>query len=67
MKETFIKRYIVEGTNETEIRPEKQDQKMESCWENLWNEIQFKVPLRQRKTQERNKKGWASSLGLRQT
>ena len=29
MKETFIKRYIVERTNKAEIRPEDQSQKTE--------------------------------------
>ena len=41
-KETVIQRYIVERTNEAEIRPEEQSEKMESCRENLWNEIQLK-------------------------
>ena len=31
LKETFIKRYIVERTNETEIRLEEQSEKVESC------------------------------------
>ena len=44
LKETFIKRYLVEITNEAEIRPEEQSQKTESCQENLWNEIQLKGP-----------------------
>ena len=38
LKETFVKRYIAERTYETEIRPEEQSEKTESCWENLWNE-----------------------------
>ena len=44
LKETFIKRHIglVERTNKVEIRPEEQSEKTESCWENLWNEIQLK-------------------------
>ena len=33
--ETFIKRYIVERTNKTEIRPEEQSEKTESCRGNL--------------------------------
>ena len=37
---------------------------MESCRENLWNEIQLKGPSREKKTQEQNKKEWASSVGL---
>ena len=42
LKETFIKRYIVERTNKTDIRPKEQSEKAESCRENLWNEIQLK-------------------------
>ena len=42
LKETFIKRYIVERTNKAEIRPEEQTEKAESCGENLCNEIQLK-------------------------
>ena len=42
MKETFIKRYIVERTNVAEIRPEEQNEKTKSCRKNLWNEIQLK-------------------------
>ena len=43
LKETFIKRYVVERTNKAEIRREEQNEKAESCRENLWNEIQLKV------------------------
>ena len=40
MRETFNEEiYIVERTNRAEIRQEKQSEKAESCWENLWNEI----------------------------
>ena len=39
LKETFIKRYIAERTNKAETRLEEQSEKMESCQENLWNEI----------------------------
>ena len=42
LMETFIKSYIVERTNEAEIRPEEQSEKAESCRENLWNELQLK-------------------------
>ena len=63
-KETFIKRHIVERTNKAEKRPEEQSEKTEICWESLWNEIQLKGPQRQKKTQEQNKKEWASSVGL---
>ena len=44
LKETFIKRYIAERINKAEIRPEEQNEKTESCRENLWNEIQSKGP-----------------------
>ena len=64
--ETFIKRYIVERTNNAEIRPEQQSEKAESCRMNLWNEMQLKGPKRQKQTQEQNKKVWASSVGLHQ-
>ena len=47
LKETFIKRHIVERTNTVGIRPEEQSEKTESCWENLWNKIQLKGPERQ--------------------
>ena len=40
LTETFTKRYIVERTNEAELRPEEQSEKAESCRENLRNEIQ---------------------------
>ena len=44
LRETFIKRYIVEMTSTAEIRPEEKSEKAESCRENLWNEIQLKGP-----------------------
>ena len=37
LKETFIKKYIVERTNKAEIRPKELREKTESCRENLWN------------------------------
>ena len=40
----FHKRYVVERTNEAEMRPEEQSEKAEGCQENLWNEIQLKGP-----------------------
>ena len=64
LKETFTKRYIVERTSKAEIRPEEQSEKVESCRESLWNEIQLKGPSRQKQTQEQNKKEWARSAGL---
>ena len=48
MRETFVKRYVVERTNEAEIRPEEHSEKAESCRENLWNELQLKGPKRQK-------------------
>ena len=39
LMETVIKRYTVERTNEAEIRPEEQSERVESCRENVWNEI----------------------------
>ena len=44
VRETFIKRYIIEGTNKAEIRPEEQSEKAESCRESVWNGIQLKGP-----------------------
>ena len=44
MKETFMKRYIVERTNKAEIRLEGKSEKVESRRENLLNEIQLKGP-----------------------
>ena len=35
LKETFIKRHIVERFNKEEIRPEEQSEKTESCRENI--------------------------------
>ena len=44
LRETFIKKYIVERTNKAELRPEERSEKAESCRENVWNEIQSKAP-----------------------
>ena len=44
LRETVIKRCIVERTNKAEIRPEEQTEKAESCQKNLRNEIQLKGP-----------------------
>ena len=44
LKETFIKRYIVERTSKLKIELEEQSEKAESCRENFWNEIQLKGP-----------------------
>ena len=42
LRETSIKRYTVERATVAEIRPEEENEKAESCQENLWNEIQLK-------------------------
>ena len=60
MKETFIKKYVVERTNKADIRPEEQSEKADRCREKLWNEIQLKGPKRQKQTEEQNEKEWAS-------
>ena len=39
-----MKRYVVERTNEAELRLEEHSEKAESCQENLWNEIQVDGP-----------------------
>ena len=44
LRETLVKKYTVESTNEAEIRPEEQSEKSDSCGKNLWNEIQLKGP-----------------------
>ena len=56
LRETFIKRYLVERTNKAEIKPEEQSGKTERCLENSWDEIELKGPLRQKQTQQQNKK-----------
>ena len=40
LRETFIKRYIVERTSKAEIRQVEQSEKTESRRENLWNETE---------------------------
>ena len=64
LNEIFIKRYLVERTNLAEIKLEEKTEKLRSCRENLWNEIQLKGPQRQKHSQEQNKKESASSIGL---
>ena len=44
LKETFVKKHVVNMTNKAEIRPEEQIEKAECCKENLWNKIQLKGP-----------------------
>ena len=39
LKETFIKKYIVERTNKADLRPEESCEKAESCREILWNKV----------------------------
>ena len=63
LRETFIKRYIVERTDKAEIRPKEQNEKAESCQENLWSKIQLKGPQRDSRTEE---KECPSSVGLGQ-
>ena len=51
-----MNRHIVERTDKAEIRLVEQSEKIVSCKENLWNEIQLKRPQRQKYKQEQNKK-----------
>ena len=44
LRESFVKRYIVERTNNAELRPKEQSEKAKSCREDLWNEIELKGP-----------------------
>ena len=44
LRETFIKRYVVERTNKAEIRPEEHSEKADSCRENMWNKKHLKEP-----------------------
>ena len=44
LRETFVKRYIIERTDGAELRPNEQGEKAKSCRENLWNEIELKGP-----------------------
>ena len=44
LRETFIKKYVVERTSKAETRPEGQSEKAENCRENLWDEIPLKGP-----------------------
>ena len=44
LRETFIKRDIVERTDKAELRPEERSEKAKSCREDLWNEIELKGP-----------------------
>ena len=43
---TFVKIYTVERTDKAEMRPEEQSEEVESCWENLWNEIPFERTIK---------------------
>ena len=51
LKETFIKRCIVERTKKVKIRSEEQSEKADSCRKNFWNETQLKGPYSQKQTQ----------------
>ena len=44
LRETLIKRSVVKRNNKTELRPEEQSEKAESCRENIWNELPSKGP-----------------------
>ena len=47
MRETFIKRYIVDRTSKkAKLRPEEQSEKANSCRENLWYEIKTETKTR---------------------
>ena len=48
LRETFI-RDVVERTNKAETRPEEQNEKAESCQENLWNAKQLKRAIKTEK------------------
>ena len=65
LRETFIKRHIVERNNKAEIKPEEESEKTESCWDNLWNEIQLKGHKDRNKFKNRIKRsgklGWFMS------
>ena len=54
----------MEGTNQAEIRPEEQSEKVERCWENSWNEVQLKRATKTETDSRTAKKDWASSVGL---
>ena len=44
LRETFMKRYVVERANKAERRPEEQSKRAESFQENLSNVVQLKGP-----------------------
>ena len=54
--------YTVERTNKAEIRPEEQSEKIESCGENLWNEIQLKGHKERYRRKNRIKKSGHARL-----
>ena len=56
LKETLVKRYIVERTDRAETRPEEQSEKAESCLEKLWNEIQLEGQKNDRKNRVRKRR-----------
>ena len=55
LRETLIKRYVVERTNKAEVRPEGQSEKAEICREDLWNKIQLKGPPHQDRNRYKNR------------
>ena len=54
--------YTVERTNKAEIRPEEQSEKIESCGENLWNEIQLKGHKERHRHKNRTKRNGRARL-----
>ena len=61
-KETLVKIYTVERTSKAEIRLGEQSEKAENCWENSWNEIQFKGPLERNRHKNRIKRSGQARL-----
>ena len=57
-----MKRYIVERTNKAELRPEEENEKTESCWEKLWNEIQLKGHKERNRHKKRIKRSGQARL-----
>ena len=62
LRQTFIKRRIVERTSKAQIRPEEQSEKAETCRENLQNKIQLKGPLERNRHKNRMKRSGQARL-----
>ena len=56
--------YIVKRTNTAGRRLEEQSEKVESCQENLWNEIRWKGHKNRNRHKKRMKRSGQSSVGL---